>query len=91
MFRLTETDARCEALFVSALQRSESPSASLVTQEISRMIGELGVAGCACRVAQEFGDHPEAARDRMLWARRVVCELPAESPPFGRMPLNCAA
>jgi hypothetical protein len=93
MFRLNEADARCEALFASALQRSEAPSTSTVAREISRMIGQLGVEGCACRVAQEFGDHPDSARDRMLWARQVVAELPVESPPFGRMAMTrkCAA
>jgi hypothetical protein len=91
MYRLNETDARCEALFASALQRSEAPSAGLVAREISRMIRELGVDGCACRVAQEFGDHPDSARDRMQWARRVVGELGPESPPFARTTLSCAA
>jgi hypothetical protein len=28
-------------------------------------------------VAQEFGDHPEAAVDRMRWARAVADELSA--------------
>ncbi len=28
------------------------------------------------RMAQEFGDHPEEARDRMRWARHLVGELP---------------
>jgi hypothetical protein len=91
MYRLNETDAHCEALFASALQRSDAPSASLVAEEISRMIRELGVEGCACRVAQEFGDHPDSARDRMQWARRLVCELGPESPPFARTSLSCAA
>jgi hypothetical protein len=91
MFRLNETAARCEALFASALQRSEAPSARLIAQEVSRMIRELGAEGCACRVAQEFGDHPDAARDRMLWARQQIAELPAESPPFGRTVMECAA
>lgn len=91
MFRLNGTEARCEALFASALQRSEAPSARLIAQEISRMIHELGAEGCACRVAQEFGDHPDAARDRMLWARQQIAELPAESPPFGRTAMECAA
>jgi hypothetical protein len=91
MFRLNETEAQCEALFVSALQRSEAPSAGLVAREISRMLRELGTDGCACRVAQEFGDHPESARDRMRWARQAVASLPAESPPFHRAAMDCAA
>jgi hypothetical protein len=91
MFRLNETEARCEALFASPLQRSEAPSAGLIAQEVSRMIRELGAEGCACRVAQEFGDHPDAARDRMLWARQLIAEMPLESPPFGRLAMKCAA
>ena len=91
MFRLNETDERCEALFASAFQRSEAPSASLVAREISRTLGELGTEGCACRVAQEFGDHPESARDRMRWARQAVANLPAEPPPFCQMAMGCAA
>ena len=91
MFRLNETDERCEALFASALQRSEAPSASVVAREISRTLGELGTDGCACRVAQEFGDHPESARDRMRWARQAVAALPVESPPFQRAAMECAA
>jgi len=31
-------------------------------------------------VAQEFGDHPEAAVDRMRWARAVADELFASPP-----------
>jgi hypothetical protein len=26
-------------------------------------------------VAQEFGDHPEAAADRMCWVRQIVTDL----------------
>jgi len=31
-------------------------------------------------MAQEFGDHPEAACERMRWARQVVAGLPAARP-----------
>jgi hypothetical protein len=30
-------------------------------------------------MAQEFGDHPEAAMDRMRWVRELVGGLPAYS------------
>jgi hypothetical protein len=75
MTRLNVTDARCEALFVSGLQRSEAPSAAEVTAAISRAVLRYGVGGCAARMAQDFGDHPEAAVDRMRWVRRVVREV----------------
>ena len=39
-----------------------------------------GIRGCAARMAQEFGDHPEAACDRMRWARQVVAGLHAARP-----------
>ena len=58
-----------DALFVSALQRSDAPSAGQVRHAIASAIGAFGCIGCAERVAQEFGDHPETAAARMLWAR----------------------
>ena len=44
-----------DALFVSALQRSDNPSASQIRQAIAAAIGASGYSGCAGRVAQEFG------------------------------------
>jgi len=66
---------RSEALFVSALQRSDNPGASQVQQAVARAVRELGSRGCAARVAQEFGDHPANAVMRMRWARQVVDEV----------------
>jgi hypothetical protein len=35
--------------------------------------GPAGPAsGCAGRMAQEFGDHPDAAPSRMRWARQLA-------------------
>jgi hypothetical protein len=75
MTQLNITDARCEALFASGLQRSELPTAEATAEAISRTVRQFGVRGCAARMAQEFGDHPEVARDRMLWVRQVVAEV----------------
>jgi hypothetical protein len=75
MTQLNVNDARCEALFASGLQRSDLPSAAATAEAISRTVLQLGVRGCAARIAQEFGDHPEAARDRMQWVRQVVAEV----------------
>ncbi len=72
MSRQDVTAARYEALFASPLQRSESPQAQRVREEITRSLRELGWRGCAALMAQEFGDHPEAAAERMRWAREVV-------------------
>jgi len=64
--------AQADALFVSALQRSEEPSGRQVRQAIAAALGQLGDRGCAERVAQEFGEHPDLAVARMRWARRTV-------------------
>ena len=31
-------------------------------------------------MAQEFGDHPETAMDRMRWVRQLVREMPISFP-----------
>jgi hypothetical protein len=79
MARLNPNDARCEALFASALQQSDVVTTEAVAAEISRTVRELGADGCASRMAQEFGDHPEEACNRMRWARRLVSELSARA------------
>ena len=72
MSRLDINAARCEALFASPLQRSDRPNPADVRLAITGAIRSLGNSGCAARVAQEFGDHPEAAVERMRWARQQV-------------------
>jgi hypothetical protein len=64
-----------DALFASALQRSDELSVSQIRQAIATAIDGYGAAGCAGRVAQEFGDHPETAAVRMRWARGAVAVL----------------
>jgi len=81
MARLNVNDARCEALFASALQRSDAPTAEAVARAISRTVGQLGTRGCASTMAQEFGDHPEAALDRMRWVRQLIGEISASPAP----------
>jgi hypothetical protein len=81
MARQDVSDARCAALFASALQQSDALGFEAVTDAISAAIRQLGLPGCAGRMAQEFGDHPEAARERMQWARRLVGDLPTAPPP----------
>ena len=61
-----------DALFASALQRSDAPSLGQIRQAIDAAIGAFGCVGCVERVAQEFGDHPETAAARMRWARSVA-------------------
>jgi hypothetical protein len=77
MTRLNVDDARCEALFVSGLQQSDAPDAAALAELIRAAVRGYGVRGCAGRMAQEFGDHPEVAADRMRWIRQLVAEGPA--------------
>ena len=63
------------ALFASALQRSDEVNVSQIYQAIAVSLDAYGGAGCAGRVAQEFGDHPETATARMRWARAAVAAL----------------
>jgi hypothetical protein len=75
MVRHSVNEARCEALFASVLQQSDPASPETVMDAISSTVRRLGAQGCASSMAQEFGDHPEEARDRMRWARQLVGEL----------------
>ncbi len=63
---------RAEALFMSTLQPSESPSPSQVRRAVATTLRRLGVRGCAAQAAGEFGDHPDAAVARMSWALMTI-------------------
>ena len=63
---------QCEALFASHLQSSQHPNDPQIRLAIRHTLATFGVRYCACRVAQEFGDHPDTAVPRMLWAREAV-------------------
>jgi hypothetical protein len=93
MTQLKLNYARCEALFASGLQRSERPTAQAAAEAISRAVRQFGIRGCASRMAQEFGDHPQAAAERMRWARLVVAEMTARpqpsAEPHGQSPARC--
>ena len=65
-------DAQCQALFASSLQRSDAPGADMVAEAIRVTVQQLGTGGCAGRMAQEFGDHPEAAAKRMHWVLSLL-------------------
>jgi hypothetical protein len=80
-----------KALFVSVLQRSDRPSPGQVRVAVAAVICAYGDLGCAELVAQEFGDHPETAVERMRWARAVADEVfippplqPAQDSTWGR-------
>ena len=72
--------ARCEALFASGLQRSDAPTAEMVAEAIKGSMRRFGIDGCASRMAQEFGDHPDAAAERMRWIRQLAAGGPAGPP-----------
>lgn len=69
-------DGQCEALFASVLQPSDAPTTGMVAEAITCTVRRLGTGGCAGQVAQEFGDHPDAAAERMRWARRLAAQAP---------------
>lgn len=66
------SDARCEALFASWLQPSDTPTAGMIAAAIRSAVKRFGPRGCTERMAQEFGDHPDAAVHRMRWARQFA-------------------
>jgi len=75
--QLDMTGARCQALFSSALQPSDAPTSDMVATAISRAVQQFGIGGCAGRMAQEFGDHPDASARRMRWVRQLIAQEPA--------------
>ena len=79
-YDLSIDTARADALFASVLQISDAPSAVQVIQAIDAATSALGDLGCAARVAQEFGEHPETAVTRMRWAREEVAFVFGGSP-----------
>jgi hypothetical protein len=68
----TARGARSEALFASTLQPSDTPTADMIASVISCAVQRLGTRGCAGKMAQEFGDHPDLAAERMRWARQLA-------------------
>jgi len=75
MYRPSTSAVWADALFASMLQRSDEPSAGQVRKAAAAAMRAYGGQGCAERVAQEFGDHPETAVARMRWARGVAGEV----------------
>ncbi len=71
-----------DALFVSALhcsgelECSDELSAGQIQHAIAAALRAFGSVGCAGRVAQEFGDHPDTAAVRMRWALAVAVDVP---------------
>ncbi len=72
---------RADALFISSLQPCDEPGAGQVRRAVAEAISAFGCSGCAGRVAQEFGDHPDTAVARMRWALAVTAEAFADPVP----------
>ena len=70
--RLNLNAARCEALFASGLQPSDAPTADMVAEAINCTVQQVGISGCVGKLAQEFGDHPDTAAERMRWVRQFA-------------------
>ena len=49
----------------------------------SALLQQFGIRGCVDRMAQEFGEHPDTAAKRMLWARQLIAQGPASADPVG--------
>ena len=75
MYQTSTSAVRAEALFASVLQRSDRPSPGQVRKAVAAAVRAYGARGCVELVAQEFGDHPETAVERMRWARAVASEV----------------
>jgi hypothetical protein len=73
--RIIVNEAVCEALFASPLQPSDALTAETVADAIGSTVRRLGPDGCASQMAQEFGDHPEEATDRMHWVHQLTDDL----------------
>jgi anti-sigma regulatory factor (Ser/Thr protein kinase) len=86
MTPLNVNEARCEALFASALQPSDAPTADMVAEAIKCTVRRFGVRDCAGQMAQEFGDHPGAAVTRMSWVRQLASAARAPASPGAHLP-----
>ena len=86
--------ARAGALFASTLQPSGSHSPGQIRRTVAATLQRLGVRGCAARVADEFGDHPDTAVARMSWALatiQTVYPVPSAAPVPDLRPLAFAS
>jgi hypothetical protein len=74
-----------EARGISGMQRSDPPTDASVAEAISRAVRRFGTRDCADRMVQEFGDHPQAAAERMCWVRQLTAKTtrPQASPILG--------
>jgi hypothetical protein len=84
---------RAEALFVSTLQSSDSPGPDQVVRAVAKSMRRLGISGCTAQMAREFGDHPDTAPARMIWALATIRTVYPRTPvrAHSRRPLTLAS
>ena len=75
MTRINVNETVCEALFASPLQPSDTPTAETVAEAIGSTVQRLSAMGCSSHMAEQFGDHPEEAAERMRWIRQLIGDL----------------
>jgi hypothetical protein len=56
----------------------------MAEEAIMATVRQFGIHGCLSRMAQEFGDHPDAAAARMRW----ICQLTAQMPVWLQRPAD---
>jgi hypothetical protein len=67
------TAARAAALFVSDISATDRPTRAEAEEAIGRAIhAHGGIRGCVADMAANYGDYPELAAARMVWARSVA-------------------
>jgi hypothetical protein len=72
VIRMTSTHT-AQALFASSLQPSDRPTAEQVAAAVHDSFRRHGgYPGCPSACATEYGDHPDAAAERMRWAIAVT-------------------
>ena len=76
--QLDMTGARCPALFCSGAAAPQTPRPPARSPlAISRAVQQVGIGGCADRMAQESGDHPDVGgRNRHRATRRTRACIP---------------
>jgi hypothetical protein len=73
--RMHVNEAVCDALFASPLQPSDTLTAEMVADAIGSTVRRLSITGCTSHVAEEFGNHPAEASERMRWIRQLASDL----------------
>jgi hypothetical protein len=75
------TAARAAALFVSDISTADRPSRTQAEHAIlSAIRAHGGSRGCVADMAAYYGDYPELATARMVWARTVAATLRHHAP-----------